>query len=240
MSENNPENQSSTTRKQPLIGILALQGDVREHARAVQACGAAVTSVRRPSELAAVDGLILPGGESTTIDKLTRIFGLRDPLRDRIAAGLPVYGSCAGMILLANEIADPAKDRDGNAQQTLGGLDITVRRNAFGRQVDSFETALDFTGLAPVGEAETPVHAVFIRAPWVERVGASVQVLASVEKRAATEGATQAGAQNDRIVAEVRAVAVRSQHLLATSFHPEVTGERRIHELFIRMIRGEA
>lgn len=236
VSEINPENQASSARKQPLIGILALQGDVREHARAVEACGATAVSVRRPGELAAVDGLILPGGESTTIDKLTRIFGLRDPLRERIAAGLPIYGSCAGMILLADEIADPAKDMNGTAQQTLGGLDITVRRNAFGRQVDSFETSLDFTDLAPAGEIETPVHAVFIRAPWVERVGPSVTVLASVE----VPGAQHAEAQNARIVPEVRAVAVRSQHLLATSFHPEVTGERRVHELFIRMIKGEA
>ncbi len=230
------------------MGILALQGDVREHARAIEASGARAISVRRPSELAAVDGLILPGGESTTIDKLTRIFELAEPLKERIASGLPVYGSCAGMILLANEIADPARDLAGNAQQTLGGLDITVRRNAFGRQRDSFETNLSFTGLAAPGEQETPVHAVFIRAPWVERVGESVQVLASVHLPATAHDAGHdpaalpgaAGAGADRIGPDVRAVAVRSQHLLATSFHPEVTGERRIHELFIRMIRGEA
>lgn len=141
---------------------------------------------------------------------------MRDPLRERIAAGLPVYGSCAGMIMLAKDIADPATDMAGNPQQTLGGLDITVRRNAFGRQVDSFETELDFTGLAPAGQPETPLHAVFIRAPWVERVGDGVQVLASVTLPDA--------AQNARIDSEVRAVAVRSRHLLATSFHPEVTG----------------
>lgn len=216
----------------PTVGILALQGDVREHARAIEACGGKAVAVRRPGELAVVDGLIIPGGESTTIDKLTRIFEMRDPLRERIAAGLPVYGSCAGMIMLAHDIADPATDMAGNPQQTLGGLDITVRRNAFGRQVDSFETELDFTGLAPAGQPESPLHAVFIRAPWVERVGDGVQVLASVTLPDA--------AQNDRIDSEVRAVAVRSRHLLATSFHPEVTGERRIHELFIRMIRGEA
>ncbi|WP_375141423.1 pyridoxal 5'-phosphate synthase glutaminase subunit PdxT [Arthrobacter sp. STN4] len=224
----------------PFVGILALQGDVREHARALEACGARVSAVRRPAELAAVDGLVLPGGESTTIDKLTRIFGLRGPLRERIQSGLPVYGSCAGMILLADEIADPATDLAGNAQQTLGGLDITVRRNAFGRQVDSFETELDFSRLEPCGQAggraAKPVHAVFIRAPWVERVGASVEVLASVEIPAEAHPAPQ----NGRIGSVERAVAVRSQHLLATSFHPEVTGERRIHELFIRMIRGEA
>jgi 5'-phosphate synthase pdxT subunit len=231
-----PHERPSTTSGPPVVGILALQGDVREHARTIEACGARAVSVRRPAELAGVDGLILPGGESTTIDKLTRIFGLRDPLQERIQAGLPVYGSCAGMILLADEIADPARDMAGNAQQTLGGLDITVRRNAFGRQVDSFETELDFTSLPPAGKPGAPVHAVFIRAPWVERVGDSVQVLASVEVPAVAP----AGTQNDRIEPEVRAVAVRSQHLLATSFHPEVTGERRIHELFIQMIRGDA
>ncbi|MHA7305098.1 pyridoxal 5'-phosphate synthase glutaminase subunit PdxT [Arthrobacter sp. TMN-49] len=232
MTKTSHETPHSTAHKQPLVGVLALQGDVREHARAAEAAGARVISVRRRSELAAVDGLILPGGESTTIDKLTRIFELRDPLRDRIAGGMPVYGSCAGMILLANDIADPARDLNGQAQQTLGGLDITVRRNAFGRQVDSFETDLNFTGLARDAAAGTPVHAVFIRAPWVERVGESVRVLASVE--------LPADEQTGRIVPEVRAVAVRSEHLLATSFHPEVTGERRIHELFIRMIKGEA
>lgn len=223
-----------------MVGILALQGDVREHARAVQDCGATAVSVRRPAELAAVDGLIIPGGESTTIDKLSRIFGMREPLMERISGGLPVYGSCAGMIMLAHDIADPAQDLAGNPQQTLGGLDITVRRNAFGRQVDSFETELDFDGLAAAGVPETPMHAVFIRAPWVERVGAGVHVLATVKLPTAGETAGHADAQNARIEAEVRAVAVRSQHLLATSFHPEVTGERRIHELFIRMIRGEA
>lgn len=226
------------------VGILALQGDVREHARALEACGATAVPVRRPGELSAVDGLIIPGGESTTIDKLSRIFGMRAPLLERIAEGLPVYGSCAGMIMLADEIADPARDLDGNAQQTLGGLDITVRRNAFGRQVDSFETELDFRGLAPEGGTERPLHAVFIRAPWVERVGEGVQVLATVSRpgsqQAAAPNPGQTGGQTARIDPEVRAVAVRSQHLLATSFHPEVTGERRIHELFIRMIRGEA
>lgn len=223
---------SRPASKAPLVGILALQGDVREHVRALEECGAAAVPVRRPGELSAVDGLIIPGGESTTMDKLSRIFGMREPLRDRIADGMPVYGSCAGMIMLAEEIADPALDLAGNPQQTLGGLDITVRRNAFGRQVDSFETELHFHGLAPDGEAETPLHAVFIRAPWVERVGGGVEVLASVN--------LPQGAQNARIEPVVRAVAVRSQHLLATSFHPEVTGERRIHELFIRMIEGEA
>ncbi|WP_459252940.1 pyridoxal 5'-phosphate synthase glutaminase subunit PdxT [Arthrobacter antibioticus] len=223
---------TSATSSGPTIGILALQGDVREHANALMDCGAKAVGVRRPSELAGVDGLVIPGGESTTIDKLSRIFGMREPLIDRIAAGMPVYGSCAGMILLADEIADPATDGSGNPQCTFGGLDITVRRNAFGRQVDSFETELQFHGLTQPGEPEIPLHAVFIRAPWVERVGPNVEVLATVKPPRA--------ALNDRIDLEVRAVAVRTRHLLATSFHPEVTGERRIHELFIRMIKGEA
>ncbi|MCG2624615.1 pyridoxal 5'-phosphate synthase glutaminase subunit PdxT [Arthrobacter sp. I2-34] len=218
------------------VGVLALQGDVREHAAALEASGAQAVTVRRPAELAGVDGLVIPGGESTTIDKLTRIFELDVPLKERIAEGMPVYGSCAGMIMLADEIADPSKDLGGNPQQTLGGLDITVRRNAFGRQRESFETDLRFRGLefsaaAPGAEA-APVHAVFIRAPWVERVGPSVEVLAKVEPAEASHTQTLHGA--------ARIVAVRSRHLLATSFHPEVTGERRIHELFIRMIRGDA
>lgn len=229
------------------VGVLALQGDFREHAKMLLSCGADVVLVRRPEELASVDGLVIPGGESTTIDKLSRIFGLREPLREAIAQGLPVYGSCAGMILLADEIADPASNLAGEPQQTLGGLDITVRRNAFGRQIDSFETELDFAGIDPIadkddagrpGSAERPVHAVFIRAPWVERVGDTVQVLASVVLPRASE--SEDSASTDKIETEVRAVAVRNRHILATSFHPEVTGEHRIHELFIRMIRGEA
>ena len=216
------------------IGVLALQGDFREHLHAVEAAGAAGVGIRRPAELDGLDGLIIPGGESTTIDKLSRIFGLRDPLRERIQAGLPVYGSCAGMILLADEIADPAKDLAGNPQQTFGGLDITVRRNAFGRQRESFETDLDFRGLefSAVGGAVAPVHAVFIRGPWVERVGGGVEVLAQVEP-------SKAG-HPESLDGTARIVAVRSGKLLATSFHPEVTGEKRVHELFIRMIRGEA
>lgn len=218
------------------VGVLALQGDVREHAAALEASGAQAVAVRRPAELAGVDGLVIPGGESTTIDKLTRIFELDVPLKERVAEGMPVYGSCAGMIMLADEIADPAKDLAGNPQQTLGGLDITVRRNAFGRQRESFETDLRFRDLefsaATPGSEPAPVHAVFIRAPWVERVGPSVEVLAQVEPSEASHTQTLHGA--------ARIVAVRSRHLLATSFHPEVTGERRIHELFIRMIRGEA
>ncbi|NKX49607.1 pyridoxal 5'-phosphate synthase glutaminase subunit PdxT [Arthrobacter deserti] len=218
------------------VGVLALQGDVREHAAALEASGAQAVPVRRPAELAGVDGLVIPGGESTTIDKLTRIFELDVPLKERIAEGMPVYGSCAGMIMLADQIADPSTDLAGNPQQTLGGLDITVRRNAFGRQRESFETDLRFSGLefsaAGPGAGAAPVHAVFIRAPWVERVGSSVQVLAQVEPAEASHTQALHGA--------ARIVAVRSRQLLATSFHPEVTGERRVHELFIRMIRGEA
>jgi 5'-phosphate synthase pdxT subunit len=194
----------------PRIGVLALQGDVREHVRALTAADAQAVAVRRPEDLAAVDGLVLPGGESTTIATLLELFELLEPLRAAVKTGLPVYGSCAGMILLADEVLD---GRPG--QQTVGGLDITVRRNAFGRQVESFETDLQWSGL---GE----VHAVFIRAPWVERAGAGVDVLAVVP-----EGAPAAG----------RVVAVRSGPLLATSFHPELTGDARVHALFVGMVK---
>ncbi|GAA3690770.1 pyridoxal 5'-phosphate synthase glutaminase subunit PdxT [Arthrobacter ginkgonis] len=219
------------------IGVLALQGDVREHAAALAAGGADAVPVRRPEELDGLDGLVLPGGESTTIDKLARAFGVAEPLKRRIAEGLPVYGSCAGMILLANTLADPATDLAGNRQQTFGGIDMVVRRNAFGRQVDSFETDLRFAGLEKLpgvvpGAEAAPVHAVFIRAPWVESIGPDVEVLASVALSGTSAAAQAPGA--------ARIVAVRSGKLLATSFHPEVTGERRIHELFIQMIRGEA
>ncbi|MDX5318469.1 MAG: pyridoxal 5'-phosphate synthase glutaminase subunit PdxT [Actinomycetes bacterium] len=191
------------------IGVLALQGDVREHARALAAVGASAVAVRRLGELDAVDGLVLPGGESTTIDKLLRAFGLFEPLRERIAAGFPVYGSCAGMILLADRVLDSRPD-----QRTLGGMDMTVRRNAFGRQVDSFEADVEVTGLAG-----GPFHAVFIRAPWVEEVGEGVEVLAAVGETA-------------------RVVAVRQGALLATSFHPELGGDTRLHAEFVRMVRG--
>ena len=219
------------------IGVLALQGDFREHLRAVEESGATGSGIRRPEELDGLDGLIIPGGESTAIDKLARAFELAGPLKARIRDGLPVYGSCAGMILLADEIADPATDLAGNPQQTFGGLDITVRRNAFGRQRESFETDLDFKGLdfSATGSGVAPVHAVFIRGPWVERAGAGVDVLAQVEP-ADPEHASHAA----QLPGAARIVAVRSGHLLATSFHPEVTGEKRVHELFIRMIRGEA
>ncbi|MDQ1201598.1 pyridoxal 5'-phosphate synthase glutaminase subunit PdxT [Rhodococcus sp. SORGH_AS_0303] len=193
------------------IGVLALQGDVREHLEALTAAGASAVTVRRPEELDAVDGLVLPGGESTTMGKLLRIFDLLDPLRERLAAGMPAYGSCAGMILLASDILDTTPDA-----VHLDGLDITVRRNAFGRQVDSFEADLD---VARVGGE--PMRAVFIRAPWVERVGDGVEVLATVPEGPA------AG----------RVVAVRQGDVLATSFHPEVTGDRRVHALFADMVR---
>ncbi len=194
----------------PLIGVLALQGDVREHLRALGACGAATRTVRRPEELDGLDGIVLPGGESTTIDKLARAFEVREPLVAALRAGLPAYGSCAGMILLADRVLDGRPD-----QQTFGGLDITVRRNAFGRQVDSFEEDIPFTGV------DGPVRAVFIRAPWVEELGEGVEVLARVE----------AGPADGRIVA------VRQGPLLATSFHPEVTGDQRVHGLFVQMVR---
>jgi 5'-phosphate synthase pdxT subunit len=220
-----PSEASSSVGSGLRIGVLALQGDFREHLHAVEATGATGVGIRRPAELDDIDGLIIPGGESTTIDKLARIFELTD--------GLPVYGSCAGMILLAEDIADPATDISGNPQQTFGGLDITVRRNAFGRQRESFETDLDFKGLEfSAGESGVdPVHAVFIRGPWVERVGPGVEILAQVEPGKA--------AHTDTLHGLARIVAVRSGQLLATSFHPEVTGEKRVHELFIRMIRGE-
>ena len=219
------------------IGVLALQGGVREHLSAVRATGASALPVRRPEDLSGLDGIILPGGESTTMDRLMRSFGLAGPLKAALDAGLPAFGSCAGMILLADRITDPALDRAGEAQQTLGGLDIVVRRNAFGRQRESFETLLDFSGLdrlpsQPAGRPPAPVHAVFIRAPEVEKAGAGVSILAQVPP-----GTGSPAPDADSVA---RIVAVRSGNLLATSFHPEVTGEHRIHEFFIQMIRGEA
>ena len=195
----------------PAVGVLALQGDVAEHLRALRGAGAEAMPVRRAEELDRVDGLVIPGGESTTIWKLVDIFELEQPLRKRIADGMPVFGSCAGMIMLADRLPDPA-----SGQQTLGGIDMTVRRNAFGRQVDSFERDLDIAGLAG-----GPYHAVFIRAPWVEDVGPDVEILA-------TEPGTS------------RIVAVRQGRALATSFHPELTADGRIHELFVDMVRDRA
>ncbi len=246
----------ASSQRAVVVGVLAVQGDVREHIATIESLGGRAVPVRRASEFAAIDGLILPGGESTTMDKLTRTFGLAEPLRELIAGGLPVYGSCAGMILLSDVIADPSTDRDGNPQQTLGGLDRVGRRNAFGRQRESFETDLAFAGLATTGPVagEEPVRAVFIRAPWVEKVGADVEVLAQVPAaetpQAGPSGGVLSGvrggdpqgtgAPGADLEPVARIVAVRSGNLLATSFHPEVTGERRVHELFIRMIRGEA
>ena len=205
-----------------MVGVLALQGDVREHVAAVSSCGLRAVPVRRPAELDAVDALVIPGGESTTISRLLETFELLDPLRNRIASGMPAYGSCAGMILLASQILDGRPD-----QQQLGGLDVVVRRNAFGRQVDSFEADLQVDGV-PGG----PVRAVFIRAPWVETVGPGVQVLATVPRLTLT--GTDAGA------AAGRPVAVRQGPVLATSFHPEITGDLRVHALFCAMVRETA
>ncbi|MBQ1022121.1 pyridoxal 5'-phosphate synthase glutaminase subunit PdxT [Micromonospora sp. D93] len=196
----------------PVIGVLALQGDVREHVAALAAAGADGRPVRRPAELAAVDGLVIPGGESTTISKLADIFEMREPIEKRIADGMPVYGSCAGMIMLATEVLDGRPDQRGFA-----GIDMTVRRNAFGRQVDSFEAPVTVAGV--LGE---PFHAVFIRAPWVERVGPGVEVI----------GVVAGGPAADRIVA------VRQGNLVATSFHPELTGDLRVHAYFVDLVRS--
>lgn len=193
-----------------MIGVLALQGDVREHLRALAALGVPAITVRRPAEVESIDGLIIPGGESTTMAKLARTFEVFEPLAGRIKRGLPVLGTCAGMVLLAERV------RDGiEGQETLGGLDITVRRNAFGRQVDSFEADVDFTVL------DDPVHAVFIRAPWVEEVGSGVDVLAAVS----------VPGRGDRIVA------VQAGPVMATSFHPEVGDDLRIHRYFLDLVR---
>jgi pyridoxal 5'-phosphate synthase pdxT subunit len=194
------------------IGVLALQGDVREHVRALEESGATARPVRRLPEIESVDGLVIPGGESTTLWRLATAFDVLDPIRKLIASGMPAFGSCAGLIMLADRLQDGVA-----GQQTFGGIDITARRNAFGRQVDSFEQEitldLDATG------AGTPFHAVFIRAPWVERAGERVTVL---------------GEDNGRIVA------VRQGPLLATAFHPELTPDRRIHELFVKMVKGKS
>ncbi|WFB06575.1 pyridoxal 5'-phosphate synthase glutaminase subunit PdxT [Streptomyces sp. LX-29] len=191
----------------PLIGVLALQGDVHEHLVALAAADAQARPIRRPEELAEVDGLVIPGGESTTMSKLAVIFGMLEPLRERVRAGLPVYGTCAGMIMVADKILDGRED-----QETLGGIDMIVRRNAFGRQNESFEAAIDVAGVEG-----GPVEGVFIRAPWVESVGAAAEVLATYD------GHT---------------VAVRQGNVLATSFHPELTGDHRVHALFVDMVRA--
>lgn len=192
----------------PRIGVLALQGDVREHIRILRLLGAAVRPVRRPTELAEVDGLVIPGGESSVIDKLSRAFGMRDPLRREIAAGLPVYGTCAGLILLADEVLDGLP-----GQESFGGLDVAVRRNAFGSQLDSFESDLRVEALGG-----PPVKAVFIRAPVVEKVGRAVDILATLD--------------------DGRVVAVEQGNLLGTSFHPEVSDETRFHERLLERVRA--
>ncbi|MFF1924212.1 pyridoxal 5'-phosphate synthase glutaminase subunit PdxT [Streptomyces sp. NPDC058221] len=191
----------------PVIGVLALQGDVREHLTALATADALARPVRRPEELAEIDGLVVPGGESTTMSKLAGLFGMLEPLRERVGAGLPVYGTCAGMILLADKILDP---RSG--QETIGGIDMIVRRNAFGRQNESFEAAVDVDGIDG-----GPVEGVFIRAPWVESVGARAQVIAEYGGHI---------------------VAVRQGNALATSFHPELTGDHRLHAYFVDMVRA--
>ncbi|MFZ4487214.1 MAG: pyridoxal 5'-phosphate synthase glutaminase subunit PdxT [Candidatus Nanopelagicales bacterium] len=195
----------------PRIGVLALQGDVREHESALSAVGADVVRVRSNEQLRLVDGLVIPGGESTTMSKLALTNGLMEPLREARRSGMAMYGSCAGMIMLADRVTDARPD-----QETIGGLDITVRRNAFGRQVDSFETDIGIAGVGP-----DRVHAVFIRAPWVESAGPEVEVLGTIES------GDDAGT----------IVAVRQGQLLATSFHPELTGDLRIHQMFVEIVR---
>jgi len=194
----------------PVIGVLALQGDVPEHLRALEAAGGRPVPVRRPEELGQIDGLVIPGGESTTLWRLSVAFDMLDPLRKLIASGLPAFGSCAGMIMLADRLTDGVQ-----GQQTYGGIDMTVRRNAFGRQVDSFERDITLQGLTE----NDPLRAVFIRAPWVERIGAGVTILG-------TDQGTG------------RIVAVRQGPLLATAFHPELTPDRRIHQLFADIVRN--
>jgi pyridoxal 5'-phosphate synthase pdxT subunit len=194
----------------PVIGVLALQGDVAEHVRALSEVGATPVAVRTPDQLDQIDGLIIPGGESTTMWRLAASFDLMEPLRKRVEAGLPAFGSCAGMIMLADQLVDGVA-----GQETVGGIDVTVRRNAFGRQVDSFEREIELHGITG-----PPLHAVFIRAPWVERTGPEVEVLG-------TDPGT------DRIVA------VRQGHLLATAFHPELTQDRRLHQLFVDLVKTQ-
>lgn len=189
------------------IGVLALQGDVREHVRTLEAIGKKTVQVRTAKDLSSVSGIVLPGGESTTIAKLARIFDLFEPIQDAIKAGLPVFGTCAGLILLSNQIVDGIE-----GQETFGGLDTVVRRNAFGHQTESFETVLNFEGI--VGG---PVEAAFIRAPIIESVGKNVEVLSTLASGAI--------------------VAVRQGNILGISFHPEITGEIRVHQYFVeRMV----
>jgi len=196
------------------VGVLALQGDVREHRAMLHECGVDTIRVRTTDDLDQVVGLVIPGGESSTMSLLARTSGLLEPMRERVASGMPAYGSCAGMIMLADRILDGRAD-----QVTVGGIDMTVRRNAFGRQVDSFEADLHMPAIP--GPA---VHGVFIRAPWVEETGPEVEVIGRVE----------AGP------AEGRIVAVRQGSLIATAFHPELTGDHRVHQLFVDIVRGQS
>ncbi|GAA0464862.1 pyridoxal 5'-phosphate synthase glutaminase subunit PdxT [Streptomyces stramineus] len=197
----------TTPADNPVIGVLALQGDVREHLVALAAADAVARPVRRPEELDGLDGLVIPGGESTTMSKLAVVFGMLEPLREKVRAGLPVYGTCAGMIMVADKLLDGRED-----QETLGGIDMIVRRNAFGRQNESFEASVDVAGIDG-----GPVEGVFIRAPWVESLGAGAEVLATHDGHV---------------------VAVRQGNVLATSFHPELTGDHRVHALFVEMARA--
>ena len=200
-------------RSGPPVGVLALQGDVAEHAAALTAAGARAVLVRKPEQLDEIAGLVIPGGESTTIWKLSVIFDLMEPVRKRIAGGLPAFGSCAGMIMLADTLVDGV-----SGQETFGGIDMTVRRNAFGRQADSFESDITLTGPAQGGIAGPPLRAVFIRAPWVDAAGPGVQILG-------TDSGTG------------RIVAVRQGPVLATAFHPELTQDGRLHQLFVHIVR---
>lgn len=195
-----------------VIGVLAMQGDVGEHLSALEQLGVAARAVRRPTELARVDALVIPGGESTTMSKLLVAFDLLEPIKQRVAAGMPTYGSCAGMIMLANKVIDGRDD-----QRTIGGIDMTVRRNAFGRQVDSFETDVVLDTIPGA-----PFRTVFIRAPWVESAGPSVEVIGRISGHPA----------------DGKIVAVRSGHVMATAFHPEETGDLRIHRAFVDSVRA--
>jgi 5'-phosphate synthase pdxT subunit len=195
------------------IGVLALQGDVQEHIQSLSDCGVIALAVKTDSQIRSIDALVIPGGESTTIAKLARSFDLMELIRGRIKEGMPTYGSCAGMILLAEKVEDAI-----TGQETFGGIDMTVRRNAFGRQIDSFETDLKFKGIT-----EPAIRAVFIRAPWVESIGKQVEVLAQITDE----------------TGKTHPVAVRQGRLLATSFHPELTGDSRIHKYFVEQICSE-
>lgn len=184
------------------VGVLALQGDVREHARILEGLGAEAVEVKKPEQIDSIDAIVIPGGESTTIGKMAVRFGLLDPLRDAIGGGVPVYGTCAGMILLAGAVTE-------GDQPLIGALDVVVKRNAFGRQNESFEAGLEVDGL------DEPFPAVFIRAPWIEKVGAEVEVLSEFD---------------------THPVMVRQGRILATSFHPELTGDGRIHGMLLDLI----